>query len=340
MARDSAGLGRHAVFVENLVKRYGRVTAVAGVSFSVRYGEIFGFLGPNGAGKTTTIHVLATLLKPTSGRVVVAGHDVVKEALQVRRSIGVVFQDPSLDNELTAYENLYIHGRIYGMEGEELRVRVEEMLQFVELYEYRDRLVKHFSGGMRRRLEIARALLHRPRILFLDEPTLGLDPQTRVHIWEYIRRLRSAEGVTVFLTTHYMDEAEELCDRIAIIDHGRIIAEGTPDELKRLVGTDVIYLKTRADGPRDPCSALNAEGVSECRVVRKGLLAIKVEDAGRYLPQILRVAEDAGIAVEEVSYRRPTLNDVFLHLTGREIREEGEGMKDFIRSVVVRRLRR
>jgi len=339
MAREPLN-GGYAILVENLVKKYGKVTAVAGVTFRVMYGEIFGFLGPNGAGKTTTIHVLATLLKPTSGRAVVAGHDVVREAAEVRRSIGVVFQDPSLDNELTAYENLYIHGRIYGMGGEELRTRIEEMLRFVELYEFRGRLVKHFSGGMRRRLEMARALLHRPKILFLDEPTLGLDPQTRAHIWEYIRKLRAVEGVTVFLTTHYMDEAEELCDRIAIIDHGKIIAEGTPDELKRLVGTDVIYLKTRVNGSRNPCNALKALGVSECRVVREGLVAVKVEDAGRSLPKLIRAAEEAGIAIEEVSYRKPTLNDVFLHLTGREIREEGEGMKDFIRSVVIRRFRR
>ncbi len=332
----------YAVVAEGLVKKFGDVTAVAGVTFKVRYGEIFGFLGPNGAGKTTTIHMLATLLRPTAGDAWVAGHHVVKEPGAVRRSIGVVFQDPSLDSELTAYENMLIHGKIYGMGGEELRYRIEEMLRFVELYEHRNRLVKYFSGGMRRRLEIARALLHEPKVLFLDEPTLGLDPQTRAHIWEYIRRLRDREGVTIFLTTHYMDEAEELCDRLAIIDHGRIIAEGTPDQLKRLVGSDVIYLRVRAvNGAPNPCDALNAPPVMECKPVKEGMVALKVSDATQAIPVILERAGAVGLKVAEVSYRKPTLNDVFLHLTGREIREEEGSEADFLKNVIrMRRFRR
>ncbi len=329
----------YAVIAENLVKRYGSVEALRGVSFRVRYGEIFGFLGPNGAGKTTTIHILSTLIKPTSGKAFVAGHDVVREADAVRKSIGIVFQDPSLDNELTAYENLYIHGRIYGLRGEELRYRIEEMLRFAELYEHRNRLVKHFSGGMRRRLEIARAFLHKPKVLFLDEPTLGLDPQTRSHIWEYVRRLRG-EGVTIFMTTHYMDEAEELCDRIAIIDHGKIIAEGTPEELKGIVGSDVIYLKIDGGVGGDACSKISNALVTECRPVRSDLIVLKVRDAGKSLPEIIREASVKGVKVSEVSYRKPSLNDVFLYLTGREIREEGEGELSMVRAVIMSRLRR
>ncbi len=237
-----------AIEVENLVKKYGDFEAVrGGVSFSVKKGgEIFAFLGPNGgAGKTTTVHVLTTLLKPTAGKAVVAGHDVVEEPMAVRRKIGIVFQDPSVDRELTAYENMLIHGRIYGLSGNELREKIERLLRFVELWEFRDRQVKFFSGGMQRRLEIARSLLHEPEVLFLDEPTIGLDPpQTRAHIWDYIRAMKEEHNMTIFLTTHYMDEAEGgLADRIAIIDHGRIIAEGTAEELKRLVGNEVVYLK-------------------------------------------------------------------------------------------------
>ena len=330
MGADQDGF---AIVVEGLVKRYGRIVAVDGVSFRVGYGEVFGFLGPNGAGKTTTIHVLATLLRPDGGRVLVAGRDVVRDPVGVRRSIGVVFQDPSLDGELTGYENLYLHGRIYGLRGGLLEERIEEMLRFVELWEHRDRLVKYYSGGMRRRLEIARALLHRPRILFLDEPTLGLDPQTRAHIWDYIRRLRREMGVTVFLTTHYMEEAEALCDRIAIIDHGRIIAEGSPEELKRMAGNDIVYLKIREARP-GVCGFFE-DLATECRELPGGRIALKVGDAVKSLPGILLRARDRGLEVLEASYHRPSLNDVFLLLTGREIREEGP--MDMIKAVVMSR---
>jgi ABC-2 type transport system ATP-binding protein len=310
------------IIVENLVKKYGDFPAVRGISFRVRRGEIFGFLGPNGAGKTTTIHVLATLLKPTAGKAIVAGYDVVREPVKVRRSIGIVFQDPSLDDQLTAWENMYIHGRVYGLKGRVLEERIEELLRFVELYEHRNRPVKYFSGGMRRRLEIARALLHKPRVLFLDEPTIGLDPHTRAHIWDYIVRLRREGKVTIFLTTHYMDEAERLCDRIAIIDHGRIIAEGTPEELKRLVGGDMVYLRLKSPVP-NACSILDLPKiVEECKTLRDGRIALKVSNAAEAIPVILEAARSRGLQVSEVSYHRPSLNDVFLYLTGRELRDE------------------
>jgi len=310
----------HDIVVENLVKRFGPVEAVRGVSFTVARGEIFGFLGPNGAGKTTTIHILATLLKPTAGRATVAGHDVVKEPDKVRRNIGIVFQDPSLDLDLSGYENLYIHGRLYGLDGQRLRERLEEVLKFVELWEFRDREVRMYSGGMRRRLEIARAMLHTPRILFLDEPTLGLDPQTRVHIWDYIRELRKSYGTTIFLTTHYMDEAEMLCDRIAIIDHGKIIAMGTAEELKSMLSSDIVYVKLGQVG-EDVCSKIFVESVKSCRVVEGNTLALQVKKASEAIPTILQLLDRLEVRVLEVSYRRPSLNDVFIHLTGRGLRD-------------------
>jgi len=215
-----------------LVKRFNGFTAVDHVSFAVPEGIIFGFLGPNGAGKTTTIKMLTTVLAPSEGRLLIAGHDPVEEPLQVRRAIGIVFQDPSLDDELTAQENMELHGVLYGVPWTERRERIEALLRFVGLWDRRDEYVKRFSGGMKRRLEIARALQHRPRILFLDEPTVGLDPQTRNQIWEFVRRLCRDERVTVFFTTHYMEEAERVADKVAVIDHGRIIAEGTAEALR------------------------------------------------------------------------------------------------------------
>src|SRR3989338_6591497 len=232
--------------VTDLVKRYNGLTAVNGISFTVNEGESFGFLGPNGAGKTTTINILCTLLSQTSGRAEVNGYDCLKQSPQVRSSIGLVFQDITLDNELTAYENLKFHCYLYNMEKAKAEERIEAILHVVGLYDRKDDLVKKFSGGMKRRLEIARGLLHHPKVLFLDEPTLGLDPQTRAHVWEFINNWRKKEGITVFLTTHYMDEAE-VCDRIAIIDHGKIITCGTPEELKKMIKGDTIYLKTEDD---------------------------------------------------------------------------------------------
>uniref|UniRef100_A0A7J3Z8W5 ATP-binding cassette domain-containing protein n=1 Tax=Ignisphaera aggregans TaxID=334771 RepID=A0A7J3Z8W5_9CREN len=328
----------HDIVVENLVKRFGPVEAVRGVSFTVARGEIFGFLGPNGAGKTTTIHILATLLKPTAGRATVAGYDVVKEPDKVRRNIGIVFQDPSLDLDLSGYENLYIHGRLYGLSGQRLRERLEEVLKFVELWEFRDREVRTYSGGMRRRLEIARAMLHTPRTLFLDEPTLGLDPQTRVHIWDYIRELRKSYGTTIFLTTHYMDEAEMLCDRIAIIDHGKIIAIGTAEELKSMLSSDIVYVKLEQVN-EDVCSKISIESVKNCRVVEGNTLALQVRKASEAIPTILQLLDRLEVRVLEVSYRRPSLNDVFIHLTGRELRDSEASPVETMRIMRIARVR-
>jgi len=225
------------ISTEELTKKFGEVTAVDHVSFAVERGEIFAFLGPNGAGKSTTIKLLTTLLTPTSGRMEVAGHDPWRESAAVRRTFGIIFQDPSLDTELTAYENMELHGVLYHVPRASRRSRIEELLTFLELWDRRTSLVKEFSGGMKRRLEIARGLLHHPSILFLDEPTLGLDPQTRNHMWSYLKDLNAREHTTVFFTTHYMDEAERIAQRIAVIDHGRIVAQGSPGELKRQTNT-------------------------------------------------------------------------------------------------------
>lgn len=224
--------------VENLTKKFGEFTAVDGVSFEVGKGEIFAFLGPNGAGKTTTIKMLTTLTRPTSGTVQLNGYDPTDAPDDARKSFGIVFQDQSLDDELTAWENMEFHGVLYGVEKKLRRERIEQLMKFVDLWDRKDSLVKTFSGGMKRRLEIARGLLHHPKIFFLDEPTLGLDPQTRNHMWEYINDLRKDEGTTIFFTTHYMEEAEKNSDRIAIIDHGKIVARGTAGELRRQTGTD------------------------------------------------------------------------------------------------------
>ncbi|WP_457750939.1 ATP-binding cassette domain-containing protein [Thermococcus sp.] len=325
----------NAIEVENLVKKYGDFEAVKGISFKVKKGEIFAFLGPNGAGKTTTVHVLTTLLKPTAGRAIVAGHDVVEEPMQVRKKIGIVFQDPSVDRELTAYENMLIHGRIYGVEN--LKEKIDRLLKFVELWEFKDRPVKTFSGGMQRRLEIARSLLHEPEILFLDEPTIGLDPQTRAHIWDYIRAMKEEHNMTIFLTTHYMDEAEQLADRIAIMDHGKIIAEGTAEELKKLVGSDIIYLKLQS--PKEELKCLKADFIKGCKMLPDGRIRLDVDNAAEALPRLFELAKETGIKVLEVTYHRPTLNDVFLHLTGREIRDEG-GEQNVAKMIMKARMRR
>jgi len=306
-----------AILAEGLKKRFGPVEAVRGVSFAVRPGEIFAFLGPNGAGKTTTVHMLTTLLRPSAGRAEVAGFDVVRAPTEVRRRIGVVFQDPSLDRELTARENLYIHGRIYGLGGAALRAKIDEVLDLVELQAAADQPVKQFSGGMRRRLELARALVHRPRVLFLDEPTLGLDPQTRAHVWDYIRRMKAEAGLTLFLTTHYMDEAEQLADRVAIIDRGTIVALGTVAELVRRIGGELLYLRLEGGAGCRPLP-----GVQSCRELADGRLLLEVEDAASALPRVLEALLAAGIRAREVTLRRPTLNDVFIRLTGRELRDE------------------
>jgi ABC-2 type transport system ATP-binding protein len=314
-----------AIEVQELRRTFGDFTAVDGVSFDVPRGEIFGFLGPNGAGKTTTISMLCTLLRPTGGRALIGGADVARESDAVRRQIGIVFQDSTLDERLTARENLTFHGEIYGMEREVIRERVTEMLQRVGLEDRQDHQVMTFSGGMKRRLEIARGLLHHPTALFLDEPTIGLDPQTRRSLWEYAQSLRDAEGVTIFLTTHYMDEAEA-CDRIAIIDHGKIVALDTPSHLKGRLGGDVVTVSGEDN------TALAAEITTTFGIeprVTEDDVEFRVDRGDQFVPQLF---SQLSSAIQTVSIRRPTLDDVFVTLTGREIRDETASGGDQIRT--------
>jgi ABC-2 type transport system ATP-binding protein len=306
--------------VEHLLKIYktktGFHTAVRDVSFSVRQGELFGFLGPNGAGKTTTINILCTLLKPTQGKATLNGFDILKHPHAVRQSIGLVFQDPSLDERLTARENLEFHALLYNIPKPLRAERIQQMLSMMELEMRQDELVRHFSGGMKRRLEIARGLLHHPKVLFLDEPTLGLDPQTRSYIWSYIQDLKSKESITLFLTTHHMDEAE-YCDRIAVIDHGEIIALDTPDSLKKTIGGDVIYLTTQNSKPAKE-EIVRRYAVQVYEDPPKGL-HFEMANGAEFIPGFIR---EAGFKINSISVRRPTLEDVFLKLTGRNLREE------------------
>jgi len=305
----------YIVKVENLVKKYGEVVAVNDISFSVTQGEIFGFLGPNGAGKTTTINILCTLLKPTSGRATVAGFDVVRQQNQVRQSIGLVFQDPSLDERLSGIQNLRFHALVYNVPASIREQRIEQLLKMMELWEKRNSEVRTYSGGMKRRLELARGLLHHPRVLFLDEPTLGLDPQTRNRIWEYVMDMRRQEGTTIFFTTHYMDEAEK-ADRIAIIDHGKLVASDTPEALKKLVSKDIICIKT--DDSNKAAEEIRQRYLIEARQDENGL-CIEVANGEEFMPVFIK---EFGTKILSISLRRPSLNDVFLKLTGREIREE------------------
>lgn len=313
--------------VENLVKKFGSITAVDAISFDVQEGTIFGFLGPNGAGKTTTINILCTLLSPTSGRTLIAGYDCMKNPSEVRTAIGIVFQDTTLDKDLTAYENLVFHAYLYNLPKSQMRERVDGVLRFVDLYERKNDLVKKFSGGMKRRLEVARGLLHRPRVLFLDEPTLGLDPQSRTTLWEFITELPRKHNVTIFMTTHYMEEAEA-CDRIAIIDHGKIIAMDTPDELKKTVGGDVVSITTT-----DNASArYEIESAFNMKVAEKeDSLYMTCTRGDTCIPELIRTLGDRVLSVR---IQRPTLNDVFLKLTGKTIREEEVSGSDSVRASI------
>jgi len=305
----------NAIEVRDLARRFGQLEAVKGVSFEVGEGELFGFLGPNGAGKTTTINMLCTLLTPTAGEATVNGFDVVGQRSDVRRSIGLVFQQPTLDEYLTAIQNLRFHGYAYGIPAAVRERRMRELLEMVELWDRRDSDVRTYSGGMKRRLEIARGLLHHPRVLFLDEPTLGLDPQTRRRIWQYLLDLRQGEGLTIFMTTHYMDEAE-YCDRIAIIDHGSIVGLDTPAALKDRVGGDLITIKA-PDGAAAAAEIRTRYGIEP--QLADDAIRFHVPQGETFLPEFVR---SFGQPLESIGLSRPTLDDVFLTLTGHEIRDE------------------
>ncbi len=306
-----------AIVVRGLRKSFGEIQAVRGVDFEVALGEVFGFLGPNGAGKTTTINMLCTLAKPTSGSASVAGHDVVRERDDVRRNIGLVFQDPTLDGYLTAEQNLRLHAELYGVQSDLVMPRMQQVMEMVGLWERRDNTVATFSGGMRRRLEIARGLMHSPRVLFLDEPTIGLDPQTRRSIWSYIRELKQSEDITIFMTTHYMDEAE-WCDRIAIMDHGQIVALDTPETLKAEVGTDRVTIHT--DDDEATIAALAERFGIEARI-SEGAVTFGVPAGEEFVP---RLFAELGLPIRAVSVSRPTLDDVFMSYTGTTIRDAEE----------------
>jgi ABC-2 type transport system ATP-binding protein len=311
------GASAPAISVRDLVKNFGEVRAVRGVNFEVAMGEVFGFLGPNGAGKTTTINMLCTLAKPTSGAASVAGHDVVSERDDVRRNIGLVFQDPTLDGYLTAAQNLKLHAELYGVQSDLVQPRMRQVMEMVGLWDRKDSVVGTFSGGMRRRLEIARGLMHSPRVLFLDEPTIGLDPQTRRSIWSYIRELKEREEITIFMTTHYMDEAE-WCDRIAIMDKGEIVALDTPETLKAGVGADRVTIQT--DDDEEAITAIRERFGIEAKI-SEGAVSFGVEGGEQFVP---RLFAELGLPIRGVSVSRPTLDDVFMSFTGSTIRDAEE----------------
>jgi ABC-2 type transport system ATP-binding protein len=314
-----------AVSVTGLVKRFGEIHAVRGIDLTVDAGETFGFLGPNGAGKSTTINVLCTLIRPTAGSAQVAGYDVVTERDEVRRNIGLVFQDTTLDAYLTAERNLRLHAELYGMPRGAIDSRLRQVLDMVGLWDRRASKVSTFSGGMKRRLEIARGLLHSPRVLFLDEPTIGLDPQTRSSIWSYINELRKAEHITIFMTTHYMDEAE-YCDRIAIIDQGKIIALDTPQALKASIGEDRVRMHT--DDDEVAIDALhNQFGIRA--TIAEGTVTFAVEEGEQFIPKLFA---DFPTGIRSVNVSRPSLDDVFMSYTGTTIRDAETNEPDQLRA--------
>jgi len=316
-----------AIRVENLTKRFEDVTAVNEVSFSVSQGELFGLLGPNGAGKTTTINMLSTLLKPTSGFAEVAGFEVTKNRDKVRKSIGVVFQEPALDGKLTGRENLEFHSMMYGLNRDDRRRRVDDVLKLVELTDKASVLVEKYSGGMKRRLEIARGLIHWPKVLFLDEPTLGLDAQTRRHIWDYVKKLNKDNNVSIILTTHYMEEADFLCDRIAIMDYGKFVALDTPSKLKDVLGGDVVCLEVEGD-PEPLLREFKSLDWIKKVSRQEESLHLTMEKGERRIPELITIAQQLGITVSCVHLRKPSLEDVFLHFTGRTIREQEAGLNE------------
>ena len=325
----------NVIETHKLSKSFGSLTAVDQLDIAVESGEIFALLGPNGAGKTTTISMLCTILKPTSGTAKVNGFDIVKDATQVRKSIGIVFQDPSIDDRLTGRENLFMHANLYGVPPGDQKSRIDSVLKLVELEDRADDLLRTYSGGMRRRLEIARGLIHYPKVLFLDEPTIGLDPQTRDHVWKYIRELKEAHNITVVLTTHYMDEADRLSDRIAIMDYGKIIALDTSAKLKQTLEGDVITVKANNLDAFLPLITENM-GLQKAHIVN-GTIEISVRNGKEMLPRIVDTATQNKIHVESIFLREPNLEDVFLHYTGRVIRAEGGGKELHGMSAIQRR---
>jgi len=325
--------GPPAIEVSDLEKRYGEFKAVDGVTFSVPEGETFGFLGPNGAGKSTTIKMLCTLVEPSHGQARVAGFDVVRQRAQVRRNIGLVFQDPTLDEYLTAEENLRFHAELYGVPRDSVRSRLQAVMEMVGLWERRRSLVRTFSGGMKRRLEIGRGLLHSPRVLFLDEPTVGLDPQTRSSIWGYINELKRRERITIFLTTHYMDEAE-YCDRIAIMNTGQIVVLDTPEALKASVGKDRVQILTADDTAA--MAALRAVFDLDSGV-HEGQVTFSVPSGEQFVP---RLFAELGVPIRSVSVARPSLDDVFMAYTGSTIRDAEASASERMKTSPAGRIRR
>jgi ABC-2 type transport system ATP-binding protein len=310
----------YIIETKDLTRKFGDLVAVDRLNIHVEHGEVFGLLGPNGAGKTTTISMLCTILKPTSGSATVNGFDIAKQPGQVRKSIGIVFQEPSVDDRLTGRENMEMHANLYDVPTNVAKKRIKTLLKLVELEDRADNLLRTYSGGMRRRLEIARGLIHYPRVLFLDEPTIGLDPQTRQHIWTYIKQLTKKEDISVILTTHYMDEADTLCDRIAIIDYGKIVALDTPSKLKESLGEETIAIKTSE-------TEKLSQRLKEAQLISKAAasqneLTVHVRNGHETLPRIVETAANANIRIGSISLHEPNLGDVFLHYTGRAIREE------------------
>lgn len=317
-----------AVEAVGLTKTYDEFEAVRGIDLEVRAGEVFGFLGPNGAGKSTTINMLCTLTRPSGGSAHVAGHDIVSERDDVRRHIGLVFQDPTLDGYLTGEQNLRMHAELYGVQRDLVDPRMEQVMRMVGLWDRKDQQVQTYSGGMRRRLEIARGLMHSPRVLFLDEPTVGLDPQTRASIWGYIEELKAREEITIFMTTHYMDEAE-FCDRIAIMDAGQIVAIDTPDALKEAVGTDTIRIQTEED---DLAIARLKELYELEPTISEGHVTFGIASGEEFVP---RLFAELNVPIKSVNVSRPTLDDVFMKFTGSSIRDaEQRGPSETSRAVM------
>lgn len=324
----------NSISVKNIVKNYGGFEAVKGISFEILEGEFFGLLGPNGAGKTTLLGMLSTILSVTSGDAFVNGFDVKKEPDRVRESIGMVFQDSSLDLDLTARENLMLHSELYSMQKDEALKACKRVLEMVELEKFAEKQVKTFSGGMKRRLEIARGLMHTPKILFLDEPTLGLDPQTRRSVWKYVQKLSKNEKITVILTTHYLEEADFLCDRIAIIDQGKVIEIGSPKELKQKIGGEVVTVKT-------PEPDRLVKLVSNAKVEKHDHeVMFTVKDSAKFVPELAKKADKNNVTLESVEMHKPTLEDVFIALTGHAIRDEKAGSEEMAREIMKRRFGR